>query len=406
MTLILVDVQHDFFTAEVAAGAPAFESSTRRLLRFARSRGAVIIHLRAAFRDGNDTPMPYYHLGGQRALPCIAGTPGAAPLDCAVGQGSERVLVKRTFDPFVPCGGCPLEDVLQASGIAPPARVVVAGLITSVCVLLTAAGLYQRGFRPALVPECCADAPAKHDFVLKAYAGLMFETVPLRDIAQKIFVPARVSTRRDPYARAVVVFGSSQAREGTAAWARAETVGRLLRVRGYSVINGGYMGTMEACAKGFSSVPPPAASDGPAPSVCEGVIVPALFASRSPDGNPHLTKVTKAATILDRLAVLMRRARVFLVLPGTLGTLTELVLALQLAAVEAARPVASAPGGGRPGPPRIFALRDPWEKTIGGVAAELGLPAAHVQLLTFVDTVEEFVACLDRDDPLATASRL
>ena len=86
--------------------------------------------------------------------------------------------------------------------------------------------------------------------------------------------------------------------------------------------------------------------------------------------------------------------------------LTELVLALQLAAVEAARPGASAPGGGRPGPPRIFALRDPWEKTIGGVAAELGLPAAHVQLLTFVDTVEEFVACLDRDDPLATASRL
>ena len=46
-------------------------------------------------------------------------------------------------------------------------------------------------------------------------------------------------------------------------------------------------------------------------------------------------------------------------------------------------------------PARIFALRDPWEKAIGGVADVLRLPRAHVELITFVDTVEDFVERLD-----------
>ena len=48
----------------------------------------------------------------------------------------------------------------------------------------------------------------------------------------------------------VSVFGGSQPQEGSAAYAEAQDLGRLLAQRGYTVLTGGYMGTMEAVSMG------------------------------------------------------------------------------------------------------------------------------------------------------------
>ena len=48
----------------------------------------------------------------------------------------------------------------------------------------------------------------------------------------------------------VSVFGGSQPQEGSAAYAEAQNLGRLLAERGHTVLTGGYIGTMEAvCAR-------------------------------------------------------------------------------------------------------------------------------------------------------------
>jgi nicotinamidase-related amidase len=43
---------------------------------------------------------------------------------------------------------------------------LTAGLITSVCVFLTAA---QLGFLVAVVEDCCADEPSAHEYTLERY---------------------------------------------------------------------------------------------------------------------------------------------------------------------------------------------------------------------------------------------
>ena len=48
----------------------------------------------------------------------------------------------------------------------------------------------------------------------------------------------------------ISVFGGSQPREGSTAYAEAQQLGRLLAERGHVVLTGGYIGVMEAVSRG------------------------------------------------------------------------------------------------------------------------------------------------------------
>ena len=56
-----------------------------------------------------------------------------------------------------------------------------------------------------------------------------------------------------------------------------------------------------------------------------GVLVPSLFPHRE-QGNAYLTKPIETPSIFSRLETLISSSSVFVVLPGTLGTLAEIVL--------------------------------------------------------------------------------
>jgi nicotinamidase-related amidase len=66
-------------------------------------------------------------------------------------------------------------DALHAPNLVPYLRendkrvLLVAGLLTSVCVLFTAASAAQLGFLAAVVEDCCADRPEKHERTLDEY---------------------------------------------------------------------------------------------------------------------------------------------------------------------------------------------------------------------------------------------
>lgn len=164
--LLLIDVQRDFWSEAVAAAFPGFPANVARLLACCRAEGIDVIHLRARFRpDGSDW-MVNARLRGRG--PCVDGTPGAETLDFARELPGEAVIVNRAWDGFHTA------ELPAYLGDRRKRVLLIAGLVTSVCVLFTAASAAQRGFLAAVVEDCCVDRPEAHEETLRRYGGLVF----------------------------------------------------------------------------------------------------------------------------------------------------------------------------------------------------------------------------------------
>ena len=172
--LLLIDVQKDFWTERMSQPLASFEKNVKRLLHVCRHEGIDVIHLRAKFGpDKSDWMVRYKSLG---RIPCIDGTPGAEILSCAREEAGEFVIFKQTFDGFY-------KPALPAFLEKKHKRyLLVAGLVTSVCVLLTAAAAAQRGYLVGIVEDCCADSPEAHEQTLQGYP-FVFDRVPVDRIA-------------------------------------------------------------------------------------------------------------------------------------------------------------------------------------------------------------------------------
>lgn len=172
--LLLVDVQKDFWTERMSQSFADFEKNVRRLLHVCRHEGIDVVHVRARFKpDESDWMVRYRSLG---RIPCVDGTPGAEVFPFARDEPGEFVVVKQTFDAF---GKPALPAYLEKKK---KRYLLVAGLVTSVCVLLTAATAAQRGFLVGIVDDCCADSPEAHEQTLQGYP-FIFDRVSVAQIA-------------------------------------------------------------------------------------------------------------------------------------------------------------------------------------------------------------------------------
>jgi hypothetical protein len=113
----------------------------------------------------------------------------------------------------------------------------------------------------------------------------------------------------------VSVFGSSQSRPGDPDYEEAVRLGGLLADHGCAVINGGYGGLMEAVSAG-------AAAGG---GRVIGVTAPAVFPGRS-SANPYLTDERRAPDLVSRIGMMLDLSDAAITLPGSIGTLTELLM--------------------------------------------------------------------------------
>jgi uncharacterized protein (TIGR00730 family) len=129
--------------------------------------------------------------------------------------------------------------------------------------------------------------------------------------------------------RAVAVFGSSEPAPGSPDYRRAFEVGRRLAEAGFTVVNGGYGGVMEASARGARE----------AGGRTIGVTTRA-FTFRSGANRWIETEVT-TDDLHERTRHLIEAADGFVVLPGRSGTLAELALlwALHKARLLGRRPI-------------------------------------------------------------------
>jgi nicotinamidase-related amidase len=174
--LLLIDVQQDFWTEDIARSFPGFPRNVTRLLEVCRAQGIEVVHLRASFKPDMSDWMVRYRLRG--SIPCVEGTPGAEILPFAGEQPGETVIVKQTFDGFQNTGL--LEFLRERS----KRFVLTAGLVTSTCVLFTTASAVENGFLTAVIEDCCADEPPAHQHTLDHYSFIFdrttVETIPKR----------------------------------------------------------------------------------------------------------------------------------------------------------------------------------------------------------------------------------
>jgi nicotinamidase-related amidase len=169
--LLLVDVQQSFWPAHGRPDFPDFPANVASLLALCRTEGLEVIHVRSRFMpDKSDWMLMYRLRVPVNHHPCVAGQEGEEPVSFAAREPGEFVVFKQTFDAFHTPN---LASYLREND---KRYILVAGLLTSVCVLFTAASAAQLGFLAAVVEDCCAASPKMHKRTLDEYQFIFERT--------------------------------------------------------------------------------------------------------------------------------------------------------------------------------------------------------------------------------------
>lgn len=143
--LLLIDIQRDYFPggAMELSGAEAAAKCAGRALALFRERGWPVFHIQ--------------HLSARPGAGFfIPGTPGVAFHPAVAPQDGETVVQKQYPNAF---RGTPLLNALREAGIE---RLVVAGMMSHMCVDATTRAAFDLGFSCVLVDDACATRDLAH----------------------------------------------------------------------------------------------------------------------------------------------------------------------------------------------------------------------------------------------------
>jgi uncharacterized protein (TIGR00730 family) len=167
----------------------------------------------------------------------------------------------------------------------------------------------------------------------------------------------------------VAVFGASSPSPGDVEYEQAHRCGQLLAEAGFSVVTGGYGGTMEATSQGAAAVG----------GHVIGVTAPAVFSSRS-SANDYVAEEIPAPTLTKRIDIMIDLAAATIALNGSIGTLTELMVAWNVAFVTRFSATEARP---------VVAVGERWRQLLPELAETL---ATDVALVVIVDDVDSAVS--------------
>lgn len=114
-------------------------------------------------------------------------------------------------------------------------------------------------------------------------------------------------------ARVVAVFGGYRPRSGEPVYELAADLGRQIAEEGWTLLNGGYGGTMEAAAKG-------ARERG-------GRVIGITVEIFKKGPNAYCSECQLTRDLWERIRVMLDRSDAFIALPGSTGTLAEVGMA-------------------------------------------------------------------------------
>jgi nicotinamidase-related amidase len=137
--LLIIDIQRDYFPggAYPLEGPDAAAAAARRVLDRFRSGGEPVVHLKHVW-DAPDAPF------------MKPGTDGVEIHEAVAPADGEPVIEKSEANGFL---GTPLEERLRSEGID---ELVVAGMMSSMCVDATVRAAADKGFAVTVVHDACA----------------------------------------------------------------------------------------------------------------------------------------------------------------------------------------------------------------------------------------------------------
>lgn len=183
--LIIVDMVKD--NVDLNSDGPMDQEAAKivpvlkELSRAFRKQGHRVVFACDSFME-ND-----FIFGGRMKPHAIRGTGGDAPLDELEMQPGDLFVPKRRMSSFYKTD---LDQTLRTWGVD---TVYVCGIVTNVCVLLTAMDAVQNDFRAVIVSDACAcHKPEIHEATLKLYEG--FVLAPLFRIMTSTEAMAEINT--------------------------------------------------------------------------------------------------------------------------------------------------------------------------------------------------------------------
>jgi nicotinamidase-related amidase len=174
--LLIIDIQNDYFPggAMTLEGAEAAGQNAAKLLAAFRARHLPVFHMQhLSVRPG--------------ATFFIPGTPGAEIHPSLAPAANEKVLEKNYPNSFRETA---LETRLEAAGTR---HLVIAGMMTQMCVDATVRQAFDLGYRITLAADACATrdqsfggqtipAAQVHGAFLAALNGLYAKVLPVDEI--------------------------------------------------------------------------------------------------------------------------------------------------------------------------------------------------------------------------------
>jgi len=167
----------------------------------------------------------------------------------------------------------------------------------------------------------------------------------------------------------ISVFGSSVPKPGSTDYEMSYNVGRLLGENGLAVQTGGYAGVMSAASQGCYE----------AGGQVIGITCSQIESFRPVPPNQWVKEEIKYATLQERLIHLVKQCDGCIVMPGGIGTLSEVALIWSLVQV------------GEIPPCPIVLVGQLWQQTMNAFITPTYIKPTHQQLITVALTAEEAV---------------
>ena len=181
-----------------------------------------------------------------------------------------------------------------------------------------------------------------------------------------------------PPRKSITIFGSRSTDPDSPMFQFVRSLSTKFSKNGYRVVSGGYYGTMGAATDGAADVK----------GASLGVVCPRIFTHRHPRGHERLTHHKIGRDLCDRVTKMINASEYLFVLPGTMGTLTELAVSWNTAVFR---------GIQKQSRKRIFLYRDLYQKVMTDVNTSLKFVKSDFELLDYFDNVEEVFAIVETD---------
>ncbi|GAA1504305.1 cysteine hydrolase family protein [Nocardioides humi] len=183
--LLVIDMQNGFVHDKGSLpsngnGLPntaAVIAENRDLIAEARRLGVPVIYTRHVFRpDFVEAPARMEMLKTMEPAPLVRGSWDAEVVDDLAPADGDVIIDKSRYDAFLYTD---LETVLRGKGIT---RLLVTGVVTSVCVESTVRSGHQRDFDMLVASDCVSAPESQHGPALEVMAAVFAEVAPWREL--------------------------------------------------------------------------------------------------------------------------------------------------------------------------------------------------------------------------------